>query len=672
MKWKEEYATEQIEWTPIDYFNNKIVCELIESKRPPGIFSVLDDVCATLHAVSTGADLDLQKKLNNAARHHKHYEEGKDSFVIHHYAGKVCYDVDGFCDKNRDVLFPDLVQLMQSSTSPFVKKLFEKDVGIQSKSRPTTAGSKILTQANALVDRLSNCRPHYVRCIKPNETKRPKDWNDQSVRHQVEYLGLKENIRMRRAGFAYRRPFGKFLYRYGILMKGTGWQGDEKSGVEMIMKKLNVHLGLYELGLTKVFIKAPETLFMLEEQRERKYNYYARVIQKAFKKYFAHRQYDKHKMEAANLVSGKKERRQNSLNRNFVGDYIGLDNRIMTPNLIGRREKICFAEVVKKYDRNFKTTRRDLILTWSVLYLIGREKVKKGKNKGAYQEVIKRKVELDRVNDVSLSTLRDDLVVIHVKDSYDSLLEIMFKTEFLYCLSKSYYAKMGRNLNIIFSNKLEFKVKKEGWGGGGTRYVNFVCDERSQAPDETFKSSGKVLTVTVPKGLPNTSLPSRKKSSSQKQTKISGERIPKGLGHVATSNGPGALGYRRVAPPPPSEPAPPNQPLISSFRFNYQRLNQGKLKETDARSTDRGTKGNKSQVEKPVPGGGKPRPPVKPKPITLPRCKAIYDYMAQDLDELSFEPGDVIDIIKEHEGGWWQGRLRGKEGLFPSNYVEKM
>lgn len=43
-------------------------------------------------------------------------------------------------------------------------------------------------------------------------------------------------------------------------MKGTGWQGDEKSGVEMIMKKLNVHLGLYELGLTKVFIKAPETV----------------------------------------------------------------------------------------------------------------------------------------------------------------------------------------------------------------------------------------------------------------------------------------------------------------------------------------------------------------------------------------------------------------------------
>jgi myosin-1 len=33
---QEEYLAENIKWTPIDYFNNKIVCDLIESKRPPG------------------------------------------------------------------------------------------------------------------------------------------------------------------------------------------------------------------------------------------------------------------------------------------------------------------------------------------------------------------------------------------------------------------------------------------------------------------------------------------------------------------------------------------------------------------------------------------------------------------------------------------------------------
>lgn len=52
---------EGIKWTAIDYFNNQIVCELIEGRRPPGVFAILDDVCATLHAVSEGADNDLKQ-----------------------------------------------------------------------------------------------------------------------------------------------------------------------------------------------------------------------------------------------------------------------------------------------------------------------------------------------------------------------------------------------------------------------------------------------------------------------------------------------------------------------------------------------------------------------------------------------------------------------------------
>ena len=42
-------------------------------------------------------------------------------FVIHHYAGMVTYDVDGFVERNKDVLFDDLIELMQSSTNKFTK-----------------------------------------------------------------------------------------------------------------------------------------------------------------------------------------------------------------------------------------------------------------------------------------------------------------------------------------------------------------------------------------------------------------------------------------------------------------------------------------------------------------------------------------------------------------------
>ena len=59
MLFQEEYVQEGIKWKPIDYFNNKVVCDLIEAKRPAGIMCVLDDVCATMHAVSEGKNIDL-------------------------------------------------------------------------------------------------------------------------------------------------------------------------------------------------------------------------------------------------------------------------------------------------------------------------------------------------------------------------------------------------------------------------------------------------------------------------------------------------------------------------------------------------------------------------------------------------------------------------------------
>jgi myosin-1 len=93
---------------------------------------------------------------------------------------------------------------------------------------------------------------------------------------------------------------------------------------------------------------------MLEEARDRKYNMHARVIQRAFKKYFAKKRQAAQKQEAADLLYGRKQRRRASLNRNFVGDYIGIDIKPRLANLVGKREKILFAEVVKKYDRRFK------------------------------------------------------------------------------------------------------------------------------------------------------------------------------------------------------------------------------------------------------------------------------------------------------------------------------
>ena len=71
---------------------------------------------------------------------------------------------------------------------------------------------------------------------------------------------------------------------------------------------------------------------------------------------------------------GKKERRRFSLNRGFAGDYIGLDNAPALRALVGKREKIEFAETVTKYDRRFQVPLdcffRSFFLQWSLLLVI--------------------------------------------------------------------------------------------------------------------------------------------------------------------------------------------------------------------------------------------------------------------------------------------------------------
>lgn len=167
--------------------------------------------------------------------------------------------------------------------------------------------------------------------------------------------------------------------------------------------------------------------------------------------------------EASDLLLNKKERRRNSINRNFIGDYIGMEEHPELQQFVGKREKIDFADTVTKYDRRFKSVKRDLLLTPKCLYLIGREKVKQGPDKGLVKEVLKRRIEMERILSVSLSTMQDDIFILHEQE-YDSLLESVFKTEFLSLLAKRYEEKTQKQLPLKFSNTLELKLKKENWG----------------------------------------------------------------------------------------------------------------------------------------------------------------------------------------------------------------
>uniref|UniRef100_A0A7N6BTE5 Osteoclast-stimulating factor 1 n=1 Tax=Anabas testudineus TaxID=64144 RepID=A0A7N6BTE5_ANATE len=52
--------------------------------------------------------------------------------------------------------------------------------------------------------------------------------------------------------------------------------------------------------------------------------------------------------------------------------------------------------------------------------------------------------------------------------------------------------------------------------------------------------------------------------------------------------------------------------------------------------------------------------------------KARFPFQQTNEDELSFSKGDIISVIRQEDGGWWEGSFNGKTGWFPSNYVREL
>lgn len=51
------------------------------------------------------------------------------------------------------------------------------------------------------------------------------------------------------------------------------------------------------------------------------------------------------------------------------------------------------------------------------------------------------------------------------------------------------------------------------------------------------------------------------------------------------------------------------------------------------------------------------------------QVRALYDFTAEEDDELGFCTGDIIEVLDRSDRSWWRGRLRGVSGLFPANYT---
>ncbi|NXA01204.1 MYO1A protein, partial [Nesospiza acunhae] len=301
---QEEYVREGIQWTPVEFFDNSIICNLIENSTT-GILAMLDEECLRPGVVNEDTFLT---KLNQLLATHKHYESKETQnarrvtdaslpprcFRIHHYAGKVTYNVTGFIEKNNDLLFRDLSQAMWAAQHALLRSLFpEGDPQKVSLKLPPTAGFQFKSSVAMLMRNLYSKNPNYIRCIKPNDTKSAMVFTPELVLAQVRYLGLLENVRVRRAGYAFRQLYGPFLQRYKMLNPQTWprWDRGDREGTEVLLAGLEFPTEELAFGHTKIFIRSPRTLFDLERRRQERGAQLATLIQKMFRGWRCRTQY---------------------------------------------------------------------------------------------------------------------------------------------------------------------------------------------------------------------------------------------------------------------------------------------------------------------------------------------------------------------------------------------
>ncbi|XP_063762884.1 LOW QUALITY PROTEIN: myosin VIIAa [Eleginops maclovinus] len=269
---QEEYNLENINWQHIEFTDNQDALDMIAIK-PMNIISLIDEESR----FPRGTDTTMLNKLNFQHKLNTYYIPPKNShetqFGIQHFAGVVFYETRGFLEKNRDTLYGDIIQLVHSSKNKFIKQIFQADVamGAETRKRSPTLSSQFKRSLELLMRTLSVCQPFFVRCIKPNEYKKPMLFDRELCVRQLRYSGMMETIRIRRAGYPIRYTFVEFVDRYRVLMPGVKpayKQEDLRGTCQRIAEAVLGRDDDWQMGKTKIFLKDHHDM-LLEIERDK-------------------------------------------------------------------------------------------------------------------------------------------------------------------------------------------------------------------------------------------------------------------------------------------------------------------------------------------------------------------------------------------------------------------
>ncbi|XP_059045425.1 myosin-IIIb-like isoform X3 [Achroia grisella] len=324
---QQEYMAEGVPVDLVEFSDNRPVLDMLLS-RPIGLLALLDEESRFPRAT----DRSLIEKFHNNVKS-KYYVRPKSDavcFAVHHFAGRVVYQADGFLEKNRNFLPPEVVQLMRQSQYDIIRFLFQCPItktgnlysplqgdidtrslespsgeirdrfnsrGLASQSRAQqTVATYFRFSLMELLQKMVSGTPQFVRCLKPNDSRSPKHFDSTKILKQLRYTGVLETIRIRQNGFSHRLTFDEFLKRYGFL--AFSYDEEIKANRDTCrLLLLRLKMDGWALGKSKVFLKYyhVEVLARIYEEQIRKII----LVQASARGWLARRQYQRLKAQMA-------------------------------------------------------------------------------------------------------------------------------------------------------------------------------------------------------------------------------------------------------------------------------------------------------------------------------------------------------------------------------------
>ncbi|EMP42626.1 Myosin-VIIb [Chelonia mydas] len=288
---QEEYLAEHISWSHIDFTDNHQALEVIALK-PMNIVSLIDEESK----FPKGTDATLLNKINSHHGKSKIYIPPRSvhdtKFGINHFAGIVYYQSKGTRS--------DVISGPKGDKNHVCAYSLQ---GLDTNKRLSTLGGQFKQSLEQLMKILGNCQPYFIRCIKPNDYKKPLLFDRELCIRQLRYSGMMETIRIRKAGYPIRYSFAEFFERYRVLLPVSAREQLQDDARRCCIYISEMVLGKdedWKIGRTKIFLKDYHDM-VLEVQRDKALTEKAILIQKVLRGFKDRKQFLKQRQAAVKL-----------------------------------------------------------------------------------------------------------------------------------------------------------------------------------------------------------------------------------------------------------------------------------------------------------------------------------------------------------------------------------